>query len=246
VALALGVVLLFYPGIKPWPIGGGEFYAWLAVMMATFVAGTIFREFYKGARARAYGSGENFVEAVINLTLRNTRRYGGYIIHFGFVLLFIGWSGQAFKVDVPGIEAGIGETFNVRNYIFRVDDLKVADDPNFTAQRATVSLFENQKKVAVLYPEQRHYKAGEQQGTSEVSLRSTIKEDVYLVFQGGNSDGSKAIFQLYINPLTSWVWAGGVVLGLGTLIAMLPNKKTSPRRPSRRRMEEGKEVEAVS
>jgi len=246
-AIALGIVLLFYPGLKPWPIGGGEFYAWLAVMMATFVAVTIVREFYKGARARSYGSGENFFEAVTNLTLRNTRRYGGYIIHFGFVLLFIGWSGQAFKVDVPGIEAGIGETFSVRNYIFRVDDLKVDEDPNYTAQVATVSLFENRKKVAILYPEQRHYKAGEQQSTSEVALRSTAKEDVYLVFQGGNSDGSKAIFQLYLNPLTAWVWFGGVVLGLGTLIAMLPNKKTTPRRPAAaRRVEEGKEIEVVS
>ena len=84
-----------------------------------------------------------------------------------------------------------------------MDDLRVVDDPNYTAERASVSLFENKKKVAILYPEQRKYKAGEQQGTSEVALRSTAKEDVYLVFQGGNADGSKAIFQLYINPLTA-------------------------------------------
>jgi len=244
-ALVTGVVLLFYPGIKPWPIGGGEFYALLAVVMAVFVGTTIVREFYKGARARSYGTGENLVEAVVNLTLRNTRRYGGYIIHFGFVLLFIGWSGQAFKVDMPGIEAGIGERFTLRNYVFRVDDLGVVDDPNYTAERANVSLFENGRKVAILRPEHRNYKASQQQST-EVSLRSTLKEDVYLVFQGANSDGSKAIFQLYLNPLTAWVWIGGVVLGLGTLIAMLPNKKSTLRRPQPVRQDEGKEVEAVS
>ena len=125
-------------------------------------------------------------------------------------------------------------------------DLRVVEDPNYTAQRANVSLFENGKKVAILNPEQRKYKAGEQQGTSEVAIRSTAREDVYLVFQGANKDGSKAIFQLYINPLTAWVWFGGVVLGLGTLVAMLPNKKSTTRRVQTERVEEGKEVEAVS
>jgi cytochrome c-type biogenesis protein CcmF len=67
--------------------------------MSIFVAITIVREFYKGAKARSVGTGEAFPEAVVNLTLRNTRRYGGYIVHFAFVLLFIGWSGQAFTTD---------------------------------------------------------------------------------------------------------------------------------------------------
>ncbi len=229
IALAVGGVLLVYPGIRPWPIGGGEFYAWVSFVMATFVGITIVREFYKGARARAYGSGENFVEALVNLTLRNTRRYGGYIAHFAFVLLFIGWSGQAFKTDMPGIEAGIGETFQLRNYVMRVDDLTVEKTPNYDAQKATVSLFDNGKKVATMYPQHRIYKPS-QQPTTEVSMRSTMKEDLYLVFQGGNLDGSKAIFQVYLNPLTFWVWAGGVLLGVGTLIALLPNKKSPPRR----------------
>jgi cytochrome c-type biogenesis protein CcmF len=83
-ALSVGVIL-FFAGIR-------HFYAWMAIVMSMFVAMTIVREFYKGARARAHGTGENFAQAVVNLTLRNTRRYGGYIVHFAFVLLFIGWS----------------------------------------------------------------------------------------------------------------------------------------------------------
>jgi cytochrome c-type biogenesis protein CcmF len=244
IGLALGAGLLVWPGLRPWPIGSGEFYAWIALMMATFVAATIGREFYKGARARAKGTGENFAEAIVNLTLRNTRRYGGYIVHFGFVLLFLGWSGQAFKVDQSGIEAGIGDTFSIHQYVFRVDDLGVEDTPNYTASKATVALFENGRKVAIMYPEHREYKASQQPST-EVSLRSTAKEDLYLVFQGGNADGSKAIFQIYLNPLVAWVWIGGVVLGLGTLIALLPNKKSSPAR-KRVRTEEVKEVEVTS
>src|SRR3989449_772897 len=77
-----------------------SFYALGALVVSVFVAVTVIREFYKGAKARSSGTGENFIEAVANLTLQNTRRYGGYIVHFGFVLLFIGWAGQAFTTDV--------------------------------------------------------------------------------------------------------------------------------------------------
>jgi cytochrome c-type biogenesis protein CcmF len=237
-ALAAGVVL--------YGLGVRHFYAWLSLVMATFVGITIVREFYKGARARSHGTGENFPQAVVNLTLGNTRRYGGYVIHFGFVLLFVGWAGQAFKVEMPGLEAGIGETFNLNQYVFRVDDLSVQDTPNYVAQRASVSVFENGTKVAVLHPERRAYKAGEQQTTSEVSMRSTVREDIYLVFQGGNLDGSKALFLLYLNPLVAWVWIGGVVLGIGTMIAMLPNKKFIPKRSRTAAAQTVREVETVS
>jgi cytochrome c-type biogenesis protein CcmF len=227
-------------------MGVDHLYAWLALVMSVFVAITIVREFYKGARARARGTDENFAGAVLNLTMGNTRRYGGYIIHFGFVLLFVGWAGQAFQVEMPGLEAGIGETFSLRQYTFRVDDLRVEDTPNYSAQRAVVSVFENGEKVAVMHPQRRIYKAGEQQATTEVSLRSTIKEDLYLVFEGGNLDGSKAMFLLYLNPLVAWVWAGGVVVALGTIIALLPNKKTLPKRQRPVEVEEAKTVETLS
>jgi len=84
-------------------------YFGVILVMSIFVGLTIIREFYKGAQARAYGTGERFHEAIVNLTMRNTRRYGGYIIHFGFVLLFIGWSGQAFSEKVRLPESRIGE-----------------------------------------------------------------------------------------------------------------------------------------
>jgi cytochrome c-type biogenesis protein CcmF len=237
IALAAGVVL--------YARGVHHLYAWLALVMSIFVAITIVREFYKGAKARSVGTGEKFVEAVVNLTLRNTRRYGGYVVHFGFVLLFLGWSGQAFTTDGSS-ELGIGDTMAVREYTLRVDQLGQEDTPNYDGQKATVSLFEYGKKVANLYPERRIYKAGsEPQPTSEVAIYSTAKNDVYVVFAGATPDGRKAIMQVYYNPLTMWVWIGGIVLVVGTLIALLPNKKT----PARRRqetetVEERKSVEA--
>ena len=220
-----------------------SFYALGALVVSVFVAVTVIREFYKGAKARSSGTGENFLEAVVNLTLRNTRRYGGYVAHLGFVLLFIGWAGQAFTTDTSS-EAAIGDTIAMRQYVLRVDKLGVEDTPNYSSQKASVSLFEDGRKVAVLYPERRVYKASNQP-TTEVSIWSTLKEDVYVVFAGGTRDGKKAIIQVYYNPLVMWVWIGGIVLGLGTLIALLPNKKAvSRKRPRADQSEERKEVEA--
>ena len=91
--------------------------------------------------ARQIGTGETFLEAIVNLTLRNTRRYGGYIVHFGFVLLFIGLIGQAFTTDAEG-EMGIGDTISIREYTLRMEKLGVEETPNYGTSKATVGLFD--------------------------------------------------------------------------------------------------------
>jgi cytochrome c-type biogenesis protein CcmF len=235
IALASGVVLYFR--------GVTHFYALLSLVMSIFVTICIFREFYKGARARSSGTGENIIEAVVNLTLRNTRRYGGYIAHFGFVLLFIGWAGQAFTTDTQN-EVGIGDEISIKQYVLRVDNLGVEDTPNYVAKKATVSLFRDGRKVGVMYPEHRVYKISKQP-TTEVSIYSTLQEDLYLVFAASTADGAKAIMQAYHNPLVMWVWIGGIVLGLGTLIGLLPNKKSAPSKRSQpKAAEEAKSLES--
>jgi cytochrome c-type biogenesis protein CcmF len=164
-------------------------------------------------------------------------------------MMFVGWSGQAFTTDASA-ELGLGDTLAIREYTLRMDKLGVEDTPNYSSDKATVSLFEYGEKKANLFPERRLYKAGaEQQPTSEVAIYSTVKNDVYVVFAGATPDGRKAILQVFYNPRTMWVWAGGVGLVIGTLIALLPNRKA----PARKRPEaqtaaektgEQKEIEA--
>jgi cytochrome c-type biogenesis protein CcmF len=248
IALAAGVVM-YFAGVNGFFVRTANgfqitssLYAWLSLVTSIFVTITIVREFYKGARARSSGTGENFAEAVMNLTLRNTRRYGGYIAHFGFVLLFIGWAGQAFTTDIQS-EVGIGDTFAIKQYVLRIESLTNEETANYVSWVATVGVFENGRKVALMHPERRLYKAS-QQPTTEVSIRSTLKEDLYVVYAATpQQEGGKAIMQVFLNPLVMWVWIGGIVLGLGTLIAMLPNKKTLPTKRTRKVMEESKEVE---
>jgi cytochrome c-type biogenesis protein CcmF len=234
IALASGVGLYF--------LGVNHFYAWLSLVMSIFVGITIIREFYKGAQARAYGTGERFHEAIVNLTLRNTRRYGGYIIHFGFVLLFIGWSGQAFSEKVRLPDSKIGDKFQVHQYDMRVENMGVREGANYLAQYATVSLYEYGKKIAVMSPEWRKYGGRDQQGTTEVAILSTLKTDIYLVFQG-STDGVKGDFTIYYNPLVMWVWIGGTILGIGTLIALLPNRQTASKKVQSAGKKETEEIE---
>jgi cytochrome c-type biogenesis protein CcmF len=159
--------------------------------------------------------------------------------------MFIGWSGQAFQTDITS-DLAMGETMSIRQFTLRVDNLSIDDTPNYQADKATIGLYEYGKKVANLYPQKRLYKAGpEPQPTTEVAIYSTLKEDVYVHFAAVSRDGSKATIQVFYNPLVMWVWIGGVVLGLGTLIALLPNKTgPSRRRINAEKTEEPKAIEA--
>jgi cytochrome c-type biogenesis protein CcmF len=235
VALFTGAVMLL--------MGVRHFYAWIALVMAVFVGTSIIREFYKGAHARSLGTGENFAEATVNLTLRNTRRYGGYIAHMGFVLLFVGWAGQAFTADSE-FDAGIGDTFQIRNFTVRVNAFEPVKGQNYSGDRANVSLYKDGTKIASMFPGRRNYNGSDgEQAVSEIAIRESLREDVYLVFQGpADNSGKKGAFHIYLNPLVAWVWIGGVVLGLGTIVALLPNNKATP---SRRRKEESEAERTV-
>jgi len=123
----------------------------------------------------------------------------------------------------------------------RIENMGVREGPNYAAQFATVGLYEYGKKVAVMSPEWRKYGGRDQQGTTEVAILSTLKSDIYLVFQG-STDGVSGDFTIYYNPLVMWVWIGGVILGIGTLIALLPNRQTPGKRARPENVRQDEEV----
>ncbi len=219
VTIALsGAVLLFIAGIRiP--------YALISFTLAIFVFSTLVSEFYKGAMARTRTVGESFAKALLNLIFKNTRRYGGYTVHFAMVLLFIGFTGNAFNTEAQ-IEIGVGETHAIRDYTFAVKDMGRYDTPNYITDELKVELWHNGALLETMYPEKRAYKTSEQQ-TTEVEIYSRFKEDVYVVFAGINPENGKAMVDIYIKPLVMWVWIGGIMLALGTIIAMMPNKRAT-------------------
>ncbi|HVB33304.1 MAG TPA: heme lyase CcmF/NrfE family subunit [Patescibacteria group bacterium] len=217
-----------------WPMGGGllaggvafaygfrEFYALVCLILGVFVTLTVAGEFYRGARVIASHSGLNFFQSVGRLTMRNTRRYGGYVVHFGIVLIFIGIAGQAFNVRRK-VDLGIGSQMKIGPYTLYCQNFDQRNGPNYTAEDATIEVFQHGRPTMMLFPERRYFASS---GVIEtmVSIHSTLARDLYVVYSGPDPQNNKPVIHAFLNPLVKWIWLGGVVVLLGTLLAMLPS-----------------------
>jgi len=222
-------------------LGVRGFYVTMTVLLTSFVAVATLGEFYKGARTRQRTLHENFLQAVSNLTMRNTRRYGGYVIHLGIVILFVGFLGQAFKSETKGLMA-VGDLLHTKNYTLRCTSLETGDTPNYEYERATLAVLRDGQAFGTVDPEQRFFKAN-QEATSHVAIRTSPREDLYVVLAGQDPDTKKAIVQVFINPLVMWVWVGGAVLLLGTLLALIPSRVEREMAEIRREQEEAFAIE---
>jgi len=210
-------------GIALMPIGTGHLMAWLSFTISIFVITTIVMEFYKGAIARRETTGEGFVKALITLIRKNKRRYGGYIIHIGVVLMYIGITGTSYNMEK---EATLkkGESMSIGDYKVVYKDIKDNTPvPTKVEVIATMDVEKDGKIIATATPRRDFYKTAEQP-ISRVYNLSGLKEDLYIILAGFQEDGS-ATFKIHVNPLVKWLWIGGLVLGAGTLIAMLPDWK---------------------
>jgi len=213
-ALTMAVLLAF--GVR-------HFYALMSFGLCAFVAVTVVMEFYKGARAIAAKNQISFLRAVVELTHRNTRRYGGYLVHMGIVLMFIGYTGSAFNKDTTE-EVKIGSRFRIGAYELEVKEVTDGANPNYSWQRAVIAVHRGGQYLGDLKPERRVY-AASQQPTSEVAIRRRLNEDLYLNFASmSQSDPEAAVIQAYLFPLVSWIWIGFYVLLFGTLVCLVPSK----------------------
>jgi cytochrome c-type biogenesis protein CcmF len=200
--------------------GMRHFYALISFGFCLFVATSIVLEFFKGAKQIAAKNQMNLAHAAVELTHRNTRRYGGYLVHMGIVLMFIGFTGAAFnknRVD----EMKPGDSVTLGTYRLTLKDTHEGQNENYLWQNASVAVMKNGADVGVLKPESRIYTAS-RQPTHEVALRPRLNEDLYLNFAGMNGD--RAVIQSYIFPLVSWIWIGALTLVFGTLVALVPSK----------------------
>jgi cytochrome c-type biogenesis protein CcmF len=197
-------------------------YALVSFGLCMFVTATIVSEFWKGASAIRAKNGVGFIPAAIELTHRNTRRYGGYLVHMGIVFMFIGYTGAAFNQDVTK-EVAPGRSFEVGHYNVRVANIESGENDTYAWQRLVAEVSHNGKSIGTRYPERRLYKAS-QQPTSEVSIRRALNEDFYINFAGLSADNKRAVIQAYVFPLVSWIWIGFWVLAFGTIVCLIPNK----------------------
>ena len=218
-ALGVGAALIV-TGMKPWK-DMSYFYSLVAIMLSALVALTVISEFVRGGRVISGKTGQNLLASMVQLAHRNTRRYGGYIVHFGVIVIVIGFAGSVFNQEKEQ-EMAYGDTMSVGNYTLTCRSYTEEDKPNYGSQWAIIDVSQNGKPIATMYPERRFYKASQQPATM-VANRSTMKEDLYLVYEGENLDTGKPIIKAHLNPLVMWIWVGVWIVIAGTIIAMVPN-----------------------
>ena len=202
--------------------GMRNFYALISFGFCLFVALTVLMEFYKGGRSIAARNDMNLLHAMVELTHRNTRRYGGYLVHMGIVLMFIGFTGHAFNQSEVK-ELNNGDSMRVGNYDLKMVNLQQGENDNYAWHRATLQVTKAGQQIGVLEPERRFYIASKE-STSQIGIRQRPNEDLYLNFAGMSDDNKRAVIQAYVFPLVSWIWVGGLVLIGGTLICLVPSK----------------------
>jgi cytochrome c-type biogenesis protein CcmF len=206
-------------------IGGmRNFYAVTALALGAFVLATIVLELIRGAWIRVKNNGENLLQGLASLMFKNKRRYGGYIVHFGVVLIFIGIAGNAFNKQ-KSQQLVAGEELSIGSYTLKMVDYREGNSGSYSYGKVVLQAYKNGKFITTLTPEKRQFRTGSQQTTTTVALYSNLIEDLYVIFTGASNDGSKFEIMAYINPLVFWVWAGTVVLALGTIMALLPDRK---------------------
>jgi cytochrome c-type biogenesis protein CcmF len=212
-------------GIVAFIFGFREIYSLICLILCVFVTLSIASEFYRGARVIAARDGSNILTAIGDLTMRNTRRYGGYIVHFGMVLIFIGIAGSAFNKDIQ-MEMAPGQKLAIGPYTILCQNFDRVANNNFESERATLEIFRNGRSEMMLYPERRFFLASEVTETM-VAVQSKPLHDLYVVYAGRSPESGKPVIHAYLNPLVKWIWFGGIVVVLGTGLALLPSRRAA-------------------
>jgi cytochrome c-type biogenesis protein CcmF len=201
-------------GVRVWSSG-------ICFALSGFVAGTLVQEFYRGANVRRGMTGTDVFTALVGLVARNKRRYGGYIVHAGIVLMFLGFAGGGFSQDQqlllkPGQEATVGD------YKLRLDAIRVTDDGQKQMVTAHITVSKGGKELGQMHPAKWYFRKHEEEPTTEVAINRAFAEDLYIVMPAFEVEEQTASVEVHINPLVNWVWMGFGLLAIGTGIALLP------------------------
>ena len=212
--VSAGLVAFAY-GIRAW-------YVLMALSVAAFVMGTIIVEFRRGVSARRHLVGETPATALVNLVAKNNRRYGGYMIHVGVIVAFVGIVGSSFFKTEVKKTVNPGQSFAVGPYELRYNGVLPINTPHLESAIANIVVMRDGHEVAEMAPAKLFYKR-QQQPATRVAIRSTPLSDLYVVLAGLDDNGTQATFEVFLTPLVFWLWAGGLLMVIGTVVVMWPN-----------------------
>ncbi|HJU28997.1 MAG TPA: cytochrome c-type biogenesis CcmF C-terminal domain-containing protein, partial [Candidatus Binataceae bacterium] len=215
---AFGVIA----GVAAFAGGLRQWYVLTALSLAAFVIGTVLVEFRRGVGARRHLVNEPPAKALVNLVAKNNRRYGGYIIHIGVILAFVGIVASSFFKTEVKKSVTQGQSFQVGPYELLYLGLNTEETPHVETARARVEVLRDGEPIAIMQPAKLFFKR-EQQPATSVAIRSTPASDLYVVLAGIDDTSGMVTFQVFLTPLVFWLWFGGLIMALGTVVVMWPN-----------------------
>jgi cytochrome c-type biogenesis protein CcmF len=207
----------------------------LGFSLCVFNAAVIVQEFVMLLRARTrsgairstpsilwwLGGLPGLVHTVFSLPPQSRRRYGGYVVHLGIVLMFVGFTGQSWNVDRETSLAP-GQTYDVGGYTLKYEGSRMEVDTNKRMVFADVEVWKGGQLAGKLHPAKFIYKKQPDSPTTEVAIGHGLRDDVYVIVGTINPTTKIAALQIHINPLVSWIWIGCVVLIAGSIVCMWP------------------------
>lgn len=214
------VPLVLFTDILDHPVAG------LTILAAIFVAACVLGEFWRGMVVRHAVGGISWPGALFSMIGRNRRRYGGYIVHLGVVILFIGFAGsKGFLTEADRMIPRDGSA-EVAGYTFVNTGSRRVSTPHATTTEVRLEVFRGDRRIATLSPGIQQFRVDGSTG-SQVAIDSSFRRDLYVVLTELTPQGAASV-QVYVNPLVLWLWIAGAIIAVGGTVAAWPS------RPSRR------------
>lgn len=219
VAAVVIVVVLLIAGVT-------KFYALISLGISAFVLFTILYEWFRGTRARHRVRAENYFKAFWGLIMNNRPRYGGYIVHIAIIIIAVGVTGSSLYGTEKEVTITPGESMTINDYTLTYQNMDSYETESKTTVTATLTVENSGRSLGKLTPE-KYFHRSYDQAVTEVAIRSTLVEDLYVILIGWEDDGTTS-FKVMVNPLVSWIWIGGIVFTAGGLIAFWPERRKTP------------------
>jgi cytochrome c-type biogenesis protein CcmF len=184
------------------------------------------RELYLSAKVSLRNAESGLLKALGNNARKNGRRYGGFLVHVGTIMIVVGLTGYGYHQFKEDFNMKPGERVQVGNYSLQYKGLRGLEKDNYEAVQAVVEVYDKSGFVGVMSPEKRFYKKKSNKGepTTEVDILQRLKEDLYLILAGWEQDNTASI-TVIINPLLLWVWIGTGVIVFGIILCVLPRRR---------------------
>jgi cytochrome c-type biogenesis protein CcmF len=201
-------------GVRVWASG-------ICFALCAWVIVAIGQEMIRGAGVRKQSTGTDLFTAFVGLFGRSRRRYAGYIVHLGIVVMFFGFAGEGFKSEEK-VEVKPGQETTVAGFTVRHDALRVTTDAQKQMITGHVTIFRDGKEIGTMTPAKWYYEKRPEEPTTEVAIRRAVAEDLYIVLAGFDVATQSANYGITVSPLVNWVWLGLGIMVIGSIVSMLP------------------------